>query len=72
MNFEENSKKLQEIIDKLEKNQVSLEEATKLYEEGVLLAKNCYKILNQSKGKVNILKTQLDNLSVSLDNEDIE
>lgn len=70
MDFEQKSQKLQKIIEQLENNQVSLEQATKLYEEGVLLAKECYKLLSQSKGKVTILKDELNNLSQDYETDD--
>lgn len=60
MNFEEANKRLQEIIEKLEKGAIPLDEATKLYEEGVKLAKDCYKQLDSAKGKIVNLKEQLD------------
>lgn len=63
MNFEEQNLRLQEIIKKLEKNDTSIEEGTKLYEEGVKIAKDCYSLLNANKGKVTILKEELDALS---------
>lgn len=69
MDFEESSSRLQEIVKLLEKNDVSIEEGTKLYEEGVNIAKNCYDILNKNKGKITILKEELENLS-NLDEED--
>ena len=69
MNFDEYSQRLQEIIKKLEKNEVSIEEGTKLYEEGVTIAKKCYEILQENKGKVTILKDELDKLA-DFDNED--
>ena len=69
MNFDEYSQRLQEIIKKLEKNEVSIEEGTKLYEEGVAIAKKCYEILQENKGKVTILKEELDKLA-DFDNED--
>ncbi|MBE5746515.1 MAG: exodeoxyribonuclease VII small subunit [Clostridiales bacterium] len=62
MNFEEYNERLQEIVKILEKNDVSIEEGTKLYEEGVEIAKKCYEILNKNKGKITILKDELDNL----------
>ncbi len=65
MNFEEYNARLQEIVKTLEKNDVSIEEGTKLYEEGVSIAKKCYEILNKNKGKINILKEELENLSNS-------
>jgi len=70
MNFEESNERLQEIIKQLEKNELPLDEATKLYEEGVVLAKNCYKQLNESKGKVTILKTELDKILSSNDDDE--
>ncbi len=70
MNFEEQNNRLQEIIKKLEKNDTSIEEGTKLYEEGVKIAKDCYDILKTNKGKVTILKEELDNLS-DLDDDEI-
>lgn len=70
MNFEESNERLQEIIKQLEKNELPLEEATKLYEEGVFLAKKCYKQLFESKGKVTILKTELDKILSLNDNDD--
>lgn len=68
MNFEEYNERLQEIVKKLEKNNVSVEEGTKLYEEGTEIAKKCYEILNNSRGKITILKEELDKLS-NFDNE---
>ncbi|MBQ3214372.1 MAG: exodeoxyribonuclease VII small subunit [Clostridia bacterium] len=63
MNFDEYNIRLQEIIKKLENNDVSVEEGTKLYEEGVEIAKKCYETLKTNKGKVIILKEELEKLS---------
>ena len=63
MSFDDYNNRLQEIVKKLEKNDVSVEEGTKLYEEGVEIAKKCYAILTESKGKVTILKNELDKLA---------
>lgn len=60
VNFEDANKKLQEIVRKLENGNVSLDEATKLYEEGVTLAKDCYKQLENAKGKIVNLKEELE------------
>lgn len=63
MNFDEYNVRLQEIIKKLENNDVSVEEGAKLYEEGVEIAKKCYEILKTNKGKVVILEEELKKLS---------
>lgn len=69
MTFDEYNNRLQEIVKRLEKNDVSVEEGTKLYEEGVEIAKKCYEILNESKGKITILKEELDKI-VDFDGEE--
>ncbi len=60
MNIDEKIKKLQEIADKLDKNEVTFEESLKLFEEGNQIAKELYTELNNAKGKVTILKQNLD------------
>lgn len=60
MNFEDKMKKLQEVATKLEDQNLSMDDGLRLYEEGILLAGDCYKYLNEVKGKINILKQDLD------------
>ncbi|MBR2468222.1 MAG: exodeoxyribonuclease VII small subunit [Clostridia bacterium] len=60
MNIDEKLKKLQEIAEKLDKNEVTLEESIKLFEEGNEIVKELYSELNKAKGKVTILKQDLD------------
>jgi len=60
MNLEENLKKLESITDKLENPNLSMDEGVKLYEEGMNLAKECYKSLNDIKGKVTIIKQDIE------------
>lgn len=52
MNYEENTKKLEEIINKLENEDISLSDSSKLFEEGIKLAKECYSQLEEQKGKI--------------------
>ena len=68
MNFDEYNDRLQAIVKTLEKNDVSIEEGTKLYEEGIEIAKKCYEILNNNKGKITILKDELESLINNDDN----
>jgi exodeoxyribonuclease VII small subunit len=56
--FEESLKKLESIVDKLEKGDLSLEESLKLFEEGVGLSAVCKKELEEAEGKVEILIKQ--------------
>lgn len=58
--FEESLKKLESIVDKLEKGDLSLEDSLKLFEEGVGLSAACKKEIETAEGKVQILIKQRD------------
>ena len=47
--------RLEEIVGKLENANLSLDDAMKLFEEGVRLSRDCQKYLEQAEGKVEIL-----------------
>jgi exodeoxyribonuclease VII small subunit len=53
--FERSLKRLEEIVQRLENAGLSLEEAMKLFEEGVQLAGECQKQLSEAEGRVEIL-----------------
>lgn len=63
MNYEEASKKLEEIIGKLENGNLPMEEALALFEEGQKLAEICHQKLSGAKGKLTIVKEGLDKLT---------
>jgi exodeoxyribonuclease VII small subunit len=58
--FEDSLKKLEAIVDKLEKGDLSLEDSIKLFEEGVGLSAVCKKELEEAEGKVQMLVKQRD------------
>lgn len=60
MNIDEKLKKLQEISEKLENNEITFEESLALFEEGSALIKELYSDLSKAKGKITILKQELD------------
>jgi exodeoxyribonuclease VII small subunit len=53
--FEEALKKLEKIVEDLEKGDLSLDEALKKYEEGLQLARQCAQRLENAKKKIDIL-----------------
>lgn len=57
-NFEESLKQLEGIVSQMERGDVSLEEAVKLFEEGARLAEQCKHQLAEAEGKVEILLKQ--------------
>ncbi len=56
--FEECLQRLEQIVDELEKGNVPLEHALKLFEEGLKLSSSCRKELEEAEGKVEILLRQ--------------
>ncbi|MFI5112114.1 MAG: exodeoxyribonuclease VII small subunit [Terriglobales bacterium] len=56
--FEECLQRLEKIVDDLEKGNVPLEQAIKLFEEGVKLSNSCRQELEAAEGKVEILLKQ--------------
>lgn len=58
--FEESLKKLESLVEQLEKGDMSLEDSLKLFEEGVGLSAACKKELDAAEGKVEMLIKQRD------------
>lgn len=57
LTFEEAYLALEKITEKLSSNDVTLDEALKLYEEGITLSKYCAKALSDAKQKIETLKS---------------
>ena len=57
-NFEVSLQRLEAIVDELGKGNVPLEQALKLFEEGLKLSSSCRKELEEAEGKVEILLRQ--------------
>ncbi len=68
-NFENKLNRLEEISALLEGEDIGIEEAIKLYEEGIELSKECLNTLKDSELKITELKKKLD--AVSKSEEDI-
>ncbi len=57
MDFEKRLGRLEEIVQKMEKGELGLEESMKLFEEGVQLSRECQTQLSQAEAKVKKLVT---------------
>ncbi|MDD4953368.1 MAG: exodeoxyribonuclease VII small subunit [Candidatus Omnitrophica bacterium] len=53
--FEEALKKLEKIVEDLEKGDLSLDEAMKKYQEGIELSRICNQKLDNAKKKIDLL-----------------
>jgi exodeoxyribonuclease VII small subunit len=67
--LENSIKRLEKIVESLEDGSVPLEEAMKMYEEGIELARGCIEKLTQAELKLKKLTKKIDD---SFDVEDIE
>lgn len=63
--FERSLARLEEVVRRLENANLSLDEAMKLFEEGVELSRDCQKQLEQAEGRVEILLKKVDGKMVA-------
>lgn len=52
LSFENALSRLEEIVDMLDDNSLSLEKSIKLYEEGIMLSKQCTKTLEEAELRI--------------------
>jgi exodeoxyribonuclease VII small subunit len=52
MDFEKKLNRLEDIVQKMEKGELALEESLKLFEEGIKLSRDCHTQLNEAEVKV--------------------
>ena len=57
-NFEDSIKKLEEIVEQLEKGDLNLDESVSKFEEGMKISKECNDILENAEKKITILLEQ--------------
>jgi exodeoxyribonuclease VII small subunit len=57
-NFEEDLKKLQNILDDIESDKLSLEDSIQKYKEGMELSKKCQEALNEAKQVIKLLEDE--------------
>ena len=58
--FEKSLTRLEEVVKRLEGADLSLDEAMRLFEEGVKLSRECQKQLEEAEGRVEILLKKAD------------
>lgn len=65
MNFEESIKELEDIVKKMEDTNTTLDESLALFDIGVKKSKECIDILNDTKGKVQLLVKDMEGLTAT-------
>lgn len=53
--FEQALQQLEQIVQKLEKGELPLEDSLKLYEDGIRLSRLCHAKLEEAEGKIEVL-----------------
>ena len=77
INFEESMKELQDVVNKLEKGNLTLDESIEEFQKGIKLSKLCSKKLDDIEKKITILMEEQDGeikeqvFLVEGDNDDI-
>lgn len=62
MELEKNLKALEETAEKLDDKELALDEAIRLFEEGVRLIRKCMDSLGESKGKIEVIREELNEM----------
>ena len=62
MSFEDNIKKLEEIVDKLASGEVDLEKSLEYYKQGMELKKICEEKLKSAQERIEIIEKKENNL----------
>lgn len=62
MELEKNLRELEEVSRKLDDKDLPLEEAIGLYEEGVKTIRKCLDELNGSKGRIEVIRGELEQM----------
>ncbi len=55
LNFEETLIKLEEVVNRLENEELSLDDSLKIFEEGINLYRLCSQELNKIENKINMI-----------------
>lgn len=71
MEFEKKLAELEALADKLESGSVGLEEGIGLYEKSLQLTGECLRDLNEFKGKVQVIRKEMDELTEKAFTEDL-
>ena len=70
VNFEKTLAELEQLVQKMEQGDLSLEESLKYFERGIALTKTCQQALNDAEQKVKILLEKQGNTELESFNPD--
>lgn len=65
MEFEQLLKQLEQTVNKLDDPKTTLDEGITLFDEGIRVGKECLTALSEAKGKIVLLKKEMDRITES-------
>ncbi len=63
--FDRQLEKLRAIVERMEKGDLTLDESLKVFEEGIVLAKRLFEVLNHAEGRVEELLENMQRVPFS-------
>ena len=69
--FEQSLKRLERIVEQLEEGEITLDEALKMYEEGIELSKSCIEKLTQAELRLKKLSKDINGNFSIIDQSDL-
>jgi exodeoxyribonuclease VII small subunit len=60
--FDQQLEKLKALVEKMEHGGLTLDESLRLFEEGIILSRNLFKVLNEAEGKVEQLLATMERI----------
>lgn len=69
MNLEKEIEKLDKLVTKLENESLSIDNSLEIFNEAIEAAKVCLAGINESKGKLELLKNEAQRIEFNLENE---
>ena len=60
INFEKSLQELEDIVNRMEKGELSLEESLKCFERGIKLSRECQQALREAEQKITVLSKEND------------
>lgn len=69
MNIEKDIEKLNKLVSKLESDSLSIDASLDAFNEAIETAKTCLAGIRESKGKLELLKNEVERIELQADNE---
>ena len=70
MTYDDSIKELENLVNRLNSEEIGIEESIEIYDKGILLAKNALSSLSEFKSKIEILNKDLTEMKLETEEND--